>query len=365
MEKISVSVFAVGNDYHIMMPANGKTLMTVKIGDKLYGDESNGVLRSNVKIHRVIVPSEVLDNAGEYTVYEEEVIDRRPYFPVMGEKKEYTFKFRPVPSSGEIRAYHIADAHSRIDGPIAAAETFGNIDLLVMNGDIPDHSGSEENFDTIYHIASGVTKGEIPAVFSRGNHDMRGILAECIADYTPNQNGNSYYSFRVGSLWGLVLDCGEDKDDSHPEYNHTVWCGNFRERQSDYIRKIIANKENEYAAEGVEHRVVVVHNPFCCIGRMDDPFLIEVERFAEWTKLIGDNIKPDMMIAGHYHTCEVARNGDNPRDGYLPFTVLFGARPEDDRYIGCGMIFRADRSAIDIQFTDSLGETTQTDTIEL
>ncbi len=365
MQKISVSVFAVGKDYHIMMPANGKTLMTVKVGDRIYGDESNGILRSNVKIHRVIVPSSVLDAAGSYTVYEEEVLDRRPYFPVMGEKKEYAFKFRPVPTNGDIRAYHVADAHNRIEGPIKAAEAFGDIDLLIMNGDIPDHSGSEENFDTIYHIASGITKGEIPAVFSRGNHDMRGILAECIADYTPNENGNSYYSFRAGSLWGIVLDCGEDKDDSHPEYNHTVCCGNFRQRQTDYINKIIAEKQSEYAAEGVEHRVIIVHNPFTCIGRMDDPFYIEAERFAEWTKLLSENVAPDLMIAGHYHICEVARNGDNPRDGYLPYPVLFGARPEDDRYIGCGIIFRGDRSAIDIQFTDSLGATTLTDSIKL
>ncbi len=346
-----VSVFSVGNDYHIMMPASGTTLMTVLIGDTLYGDESNGVLRSNVKIHRVVVPASVLNTAGEYTVFEQEVIDRRPYFPVLGEKQSKRFKFYPVPDSGEIRAYHISDAHNSVDGPVDAARVFGKIDFLVLNGDIPNHCGNEENFDTVFSICSQITGGEIPIVFSRGNHDMRGILAERIADFTPNQNGNSYYSFRIGSVWGLVLDCGEDKQDDHPEYGGTIWCGNFRRRQTEYIKKIIENRGTEYAAEGVEHRLVIVHNPFPCIHRMDPPFENECELYAEWTSLLGENVKPDVMLGGHYHYLEVAHNGDNEKDGVLPFPVVFGSEPLEDSFAGCGITLGDEK--IKITFTDS------------
>ena len=80
---------------------------------------------------------------------------------------------------------------------------------------------------------------------------MRGIYAENIQDHTPTDNGNSYFSVRVGSLWALVLDCGEDKPDTNAEYGHTICCANFRARQTKYIENIIKNADSEYNAEGV------------------------------------------------------------------------------------------------------------------
>ena len=145
----------------------------------------------------------------------------------------------------DVKAYHIADAHNHVEEPVAAAENFikkyGPIDFLILNGDIPDHSGRIENFINIYEIVSELTHGNIPTVFSRGNHDTRGIFAEKIVDHTPCQDGHSYYSFRLGNIWGLVLDCGEDKVDSHPEYGNTVCCHAFRKQETRFIRKIIEN----------------------------------------------------------------------------------------------------------------------------
>ncbi|MBO5269618.1 MAG: serine/threonine protein phosphatase, partial [Clostridia bacterium] len=79
-----------------------------------------------------------------------------------------------------------------------------------------------------HRIAAGVTKGRIPVVFARGNHDTRGKYAERLANHTPTDNGRSYYSVRLGKLWMLVLDCGEDKNDDHAEYGHTMCCHAFR-----------------------------------------------------------------------------------------------------------------------------------------
>ena len=105
---------------------------------------------------------------------------------------------------------------------------------MVLNGDIQDDSSKLENFNTIFEIAARLTNGEKPVVFSRGNHDMRGACAELFPDYTPTDNGNTYYTFRLGSIWGMVLDSGEDKDDSYKEYGHLVCCHGFRERQIEF-----------------------------------------------------------------------------------------------------------------------------------
>ncbi len=351
MMKTSPAVFAVGREYQIMVPVAGNSLFWVEVGGECFYDEQNGIMRSICSTHRVSVPMEILDKAGEYTVCEREIIDRKPYFPETEDTKKTTFKFCSVPQDNA-RVYHMADTHNQIAAPVKAAELFGKIDLLIMNGDIPDHSGAIENYDTIYKIADALTGGRVPIVFARGNHDMRGYFAEQIAEHTPNFNGNTYYTFRVGSIWGLVLDCGEDKDDSHAEYGFTVSCHKFRARQTEFIKEVIKNKKDEYKAKGVKHKIIVCHNPFTYIQK--PPFDIEKDIYSEWAKLIRDNIKPDVMLAGHIHKLFVSKVGDKKWDSLgQPCTVISGSDVKENYHAGCGVVFS---KSIEAKFYDSNGE---------
>ena len=232
MLKTAPAVFAVGNDYQIMVEVQDEALMYVTVGDATYYDASNGIMNSLNFIHRVTVPMEALDKAKEYTVCVRPIIKRKPYFTETDGILTFSYQFHPVPERG-IRVYHISDAHNRIEMPVAAAKAFGKLDLLILNGDVIDHCGNPEKFANIYEICSLLTGGSIPVIFSRGNHDMRGRFAEKFADYTPNQHGNTYYTFRLGNIWGILLDCGEDKPDTHEAYGHTVACHAFRKRQTD------------------------------------------------------------------------------------------------------------------------------------
>lgn len=315
------SVFAVNKSYQIFVPAAEPSLMWVKVGDKCYYDHSNGILRSNTILHKVTVPLNALDEAGEYTVCTRKIIERKPYFPTAEDVVEETYKFRPL-RGDSFRVYHISDSHNMVDMPIAAADVFGDIDLLVLNGDVPNHSGAIENFMSIYEISGRVTRGAIPCVFSRGNHDMRGFYAENIADYTPTDGGRSYFTFRLGSLWGIVLDCGEDKPDTNAEYGGTICCHEFRLEQTEFIKNVIANAENEYLAEGVTHRVVIAHNPFTkAIG---SPFDIERELFGEWARLLKNEIKPEVFLAGHFHAlCVEYPGADTDALGH-PCPIVIG-----------------------------------------
>ena len=78
--KFDPAVFAVDKSYQIMMPCEKAGLFFVKVRDKFYYDESNGIMRSRNEIHRVEVPMDELDEAGEYTVCIRPVIERKPYF---------------------------------------------------------------------------------------------------------------------------------------------------------------------------------------------------------------------------------------------------------------------------------------------
>ncbi len=335
MLKYTPAVFAVGHTYSIMVPVTEPSLFWVEVDGTCYYDEQNGIMRSLCTTHRVSVPMEVLDRAGAYTVCERAIIDRKPYFAETADTVSRTFSFRPIPAD-HVRIYHIADTHNSVVAPVAGGVAFGDIDLLVLNGDIPNHSGDIAYFDTIYAIIEGLTHGEIPTVFARGNHDLRGYFAEQIGDHIPNQNGNTYYSFRLGSLWGLVLDCGEDKADWHAEYGLTVACHPFRERQTDYIKSVIAHAAEEYAAPGITHKLIICHNPFTC--RHNPPFDIEEELYTEWATLIRENIHPDLMLCGHMHRTEIHDVGGPLDQRGQPCKMVIGSRVGDGFHAGCGLV---------------------------
>ena len=340
--KTAPAVFAVGENYQIIVPVSCETVMWVQVGDQCFYDDSNGILRSSKGIHKMLVPCKLLDKAGEYTICYRRIIKRKAYFSrTYGVKKE-DFRFKRV-NGDKINVYHIADAHNMIAEPVAAAERYrkeiGEIDLLILNGDVPEDSDRIKNFDTIYEIVGQVTEGRIPVVFSRGNHDTRGIYAEQIAEYTPCENGNSFFTFRVGSLWGVVLDCGEDKPDSHREYGHMVACSAFRKRETEFLEALANVTEGEFLADGVEHRIVVAHNPFT--RRYPKPFNIEEDTFTHWAEILKEKIKPEVMICGHIHKFSVDMPGGDKDAFGQPCPVVVGSQVDkNERYFaGCGFVF--------------------------
>lgn len=349
--KTCPAVFAVGTDYQIMVPVKSDVLFWVTVNGIDYYDHSNGIIRSSVRIHRVTVPSAELDRAGEYTVSYRKIIDRKPYFPETEPPVSARYAFKPVPKSGKVNIYHLSDTHGIFDFPAMAGGYFDDKpDIFILNGDIPDHSGSIDNFDLIYKLCESVTGGSRPCIFSRGNHDTRGFYAENIAEYTPTKDGKSYFTFRAGCVWGIVMDCGEDKEDSFDEYGHTVCCHQFRLDETHYLESVIQNAENEYLAPGVEYRMVIVHNPFSMT--LPAPFDIEQDLFDKWLDLLGSSINPQIMLCGHLHTTEISPVGGKLDDKGQICPVIIGSRAVvgDDKkindFIGCAITLENNNAVV-------------------
>ena len=262
-----------------------------------------------------------------------------------------------MPVDRPVRIYQLADTHGAFAAPAAAANYFGTApDLLILNGDIPNHCGDFENFSLVYDFCEAITGGERPVVFSRGNHDMRGAFAEQVTGLSPTDRGNSYFTFRVGGLWGLVLDAGEDKPDSHDAYGYTNACHAFRRAQTDFIRELIARADREYAAPGVTHRLVISHHPFSV--HLEEPFNIEEDIYTEWTDLLAAHVRPHALLSGHIHAFEIHENGGAlDRTGAIP--VIVGSKPLRDEskqivgFVGTALTLLPD--AIDVRFTDHEG----------
>ncbi|MBQ3083886.1 MAG: metallophosphoesterase [Clostridia bacterium] len=292
------TVYVFDRDYHIMIPMEAPALVWVRVGDRKFYDHFAGVLRSDTKVHRVIVPQALLDEQKEYTVCWRKVIDRTPYFPQSEEPREYTVSFRPI-EGVNANFYHVSDVHDDIDYAIKTAPFMERIDGLILNGDVPNSCAVEKGGTDILELTGTVGKGEIPVIFARGNHDARGAFAEHFGDYTPHREGRTYFTFRLGNIWGLVLDCGEDKPDTNDEYFGTICFHEFRLAEDAFVQDVVARAKEEYLAEGIEYRVVVCHHPISLVSR--PPFDIEQEIYGGWCRILSEEIKPDLMISGHTH----------------------------------------------------------------
>lgn len=343
--KNAPGVFAVGNTYQIIVSVTCETLMWIKIGERCYYDHSNGILRSDVIVHKMSVPAEQLNKAKHYTVCYRRVIERKAYYGETSDVEQIDFDFYPVEGE-KITAYHIADTHNMVKAPVEAARAFvrayGKLDFLILNGDIPKDSDCLENLFTISELASQITGGHIPIVFSRGNHDIRGVCAEKLVEYTPCDNGKSYYSFRLGKLWGIVLDCGEDKADHRVECGNTICCHEFKLQETEYLDKIIDHAQTEYDSDEVLYKIVICHMPFTRKSEFD------VEIYAYWAKRLREDIKPDLMLCGHMHEWSVdLPGGENDAYGQpCPIIVGSAVRLDESYCAGAGLIFSQDKAEI-------------------
>ena len=340
------AVFTVGNEYCISARVGKDCAFAVDIGGKRYFDHINGVVRTDTRIHRVNVPQNELDKAKHYTAVIIPLIKRLDYESRFGSEIKYEYDFSPVPEK-DVNIYHISDTHGNSDHAILSAQNFGKkIDLLILNGDIVNSSERVSDFDTIYRLTHSITHGSIPVICSRGNHDLRGKAAEKIGEYIPTVNGNTYYTLRAGNIWALVLDTGEDKPDDHEEYGGAVWCHPFRVRQTEYIKSVIENADNEYNAPGVEHKFIIAHNPFTYLN--NPPFDIEQDMFREWTKLLREQVKPELFFAGHVHACFISEPGGKFDTFGQPCPVIVGSKPDGkNAFTGCGVTLGGDKPEID------------------
>lgn len=208
------NVFIVENEYQITCVAKDNGLFWIEILGEKFFEENNGVLSTEKNYAKISVDKSILDRACEYTVCYKKTIERKLYASKMGEVQQTTFCFKPI-KNDSINAYHIADIHGSYKNFIKCANYFGDkLDLLIVNGDISEFS-SENDYELALDFISSISKGKVPVICVRGNHDTRGKLVEKYTDYFPSVNKNTYYLVNVGKFKGIVLDLGEDKPDDY------------------------------------------------------------------------------------------------------------------------------------------------------
>lgn len=339
------SVFAIENRYEILVFAKENGIIKIRTGNSVFYEENNGTLSSEKRFAKISVPQSVLNENKSYTVLYRKTIDRKIYYPTFEEEESLTFAFRPLEKTENINVYHIADIHRAFCSALKTADFFGDdTDLYIINGDIGEVR-NEQDYCDVANLTGEISKGEIPVIFSRGNHDARGKCADRFTEFFPADGKNTYYTFDLGVLSGIVLDCGEDKLDNHREYNGVNVFERFRERETEFISGAKLNSDKINFA--------VCHIcPVFPTETQGDCFDIERETYKVWN----DNLKRmgiRFMLTGHIHKEFVIEKHSAKCFCDNDYTIIVGSAVDYDTEYVAGAALTVSKTDLRVRFTDT------------
>ena len=285
-------VYAVEDTYQIVFSSSSDSLAWVKVGDKTYYQTNAGSQTSYTKIHKVIVPMEELNKEKEYSIHIQKLIYRGPFGGIKDKEISSSYSFRPVDSSDGFTYYSLSDIHMETNGSVKAASYNNEKEFLVINGDVISMVDSFSDANYVNKVAFEITKGEIPVVYARGNHELKGKYAEEFASFVGSKNGNFYYNFYLDKIYGIVLDIGEDHDDDYWEYYGTACYDDYRNEQLNFLNREI--EEQNY--KNYDYRLAVCHIPIVFVNSRKNH-----EAFKKECTTLLNNMDIDMSLCGHQH----------------------------------------------------------------
>lgn len=284
-------VFECGNDNYCIVwetstKGSGYVKYTYEGKEKVLWDQRSGVIRTDDTIHKVVVPKAELQG-NTYKVGSQYVGFKYGYSASKGqtvESKEYNFG--GIEKEDDIKILCISDIHYMEKEMYQSLDYITDKpDLILYMGDVTSELISKDQFaDYILKDAHDLSGGEIPVVYTRGNHETRGEFASQLIDYFAMETNEFYYTFEFGPLSAIVLDPGEDKEDDHKEYSGLVNFADYREQQYNWIEGL---DKSEF--ENSTYKIVFSHHP-----------VLNNHFGKDWTVPLKD-LGMDLVVGGHYH----------------------------------------------------------------
>lgn len=291
-QKISVppAVFETGtDDYIIIFETELKGSGYVKINfqgqEKIYRDAPSGIIATHDTVHVVRVPKEEL-RRNSYVVGSQFIPFKYDYSAIKGSSCESTeYHFRGIPPEDNIRLLLLTDIHEKEAMVRESLKYFTeDYDMLIMLGDIASSFMVKEKFTkVILRDAAEFSKGEIPVIYTRGNHETRGEYASQLLRYFPTSTGEFFFTFDFGALSAVVLDSGEDKEDDHREYSGLIDFHSYREKEYKWITNL---RKEQFTGR---YKIVFCHHP-------------EISRHfrRDWQTPFAE-MDFALLAGGHYH----------------------------------------------------------------
>ncbi len=196
----------------------------------------------------------------------------------------------------EIFMAAFSDLHEHPDRyqQLAGHIPWEDVDEAVFLGDLVNYVTSPEQ--VAQQMVSLPTGGKtIPRVFVRGNHETRGEDAAQFGNWLKPHEAQWYYSFSAGNVFFVVLDSGEDKIDSHPEYSGMNDFASYHQEQAEWLSRVFDSQDYQDAV----YRVILVHIP---------PFVHPVRgggftppEFGPVLSRVNNQEDIDLIMSGHIH----------------------------------------------------------------
>ncbi|MBR2590983.1 MAG: metallophosphoesterase [Clostridia bacterium] len=315
-------------------------------------DENAGNLRTNDCVHHISVPMSVLNNCSRYKVISTRVKERTGYSLWSGKTIESEdYSFQAVKDDEEnLNIWSLSDWHEHASLAQKAVADFPKADVLIACGDelnmVNDQKGVIEH---LLAPCAQFTHSSIPVIFVRGNHECRGDYAsELMSDLGLN---SFYYTFRLGSLGGVVLDMGEGNADDFIEYWSLADYEAYRDEQEKFLETLKLPK--------TKYRFAISHDErFEANMSSEDSDNPRRDRSGIVTYL--NRMGIDLLVAGHLHESIVRPTGENGRE----FVSFVDGGINKENVYSAGLI-EINGKTMTLSTVDSNGKTVLTQEVAL
>lgn len=264
----------------------------------------------------------------EYRIVSTRVMDFQPYKVTFGKSISTPwYEFRTFdPKAQEFSFVAMNDIHddaAKCD-KLLSMMPMDDAQMVFYVGDIMSYfSHPEQPYKSFIDVSVERFAKHKPFAVVRGNHETRGYLARTYDEYIHNTRDGKYYGFYTfGSTAVVMLDCGEDKPDTHSVYAGFVAFDDYRKEQVEWLKEVVRSKEFRRA----KNRIVMLHIP-PAVEAMKLQNEKAVESMMAWHGNVhwGEILLPvlnkagiDLMISAHNHRYSLF----TPQKGVIEFPLV-------------------------------------------
>lgn len=308
-------------------------------------DFMEGEMVANNKINRIKLSDLKPNTKYYYRAVSQEILRYSSYKKVFGDTVRSEIKSFTTwgDKNTDFRILVYNDIHHNMSlfEKLQAHASVKPYDLVIFNGDCIDDAEEESDIvNRLLTYTKAYKSDETPAIFVRGNHELRGEYSQHLWSYLGKIKGRSYGAFTLGYTRFVILDCGEDKPDDHWVYYDMNDFTNHRIEQGKFLK----NEINSQQFKSANRHILIHHIPL--FGKNLDSYT----PCSELWKPILKNAPFDLSLHGHTHTFEVIEKGKEANN----FPVIIGGGYKDEA--GTVMILEKQKNKLSIDVLNIKGE---------
>ncbi len=181
------------------------------------------------------------------------------------------------------------ELYSDLFSGVAASD----MDFMLLIGDMVSYMTSIDVVKDCIISPVGTLLHDVPMLYARGNHEGRGQDFWRFEEVSPSRDGKAYYAFRQGPVAFVVLDCGEDKPDSHPAYCGNAHFDQYRAEEAVWLENVVKEKWFRTAP----FKICISHIPLYVT---EDSWYTQKRLHEDMTPIL-NKAGIDLVLSGHFH----------------------------------------------------------------